>query len=83
MTQQVGWLSIGFLFQELLEQRIGSELKSMKSSLVLIEKSTINNLRSENEVRTMGWMTLKYLSMYLPLLPSGTKESNPESDKCV
>ena len=42
------WL---FLFQELLEQRIGAELRSMRSSLVLIEKSAIDNLRSENEVR--------------------------------
>ena len=60
-----GW---SFLFQELLEQRIGAELKSMRSSLVLIEKSAIDNLRSENEVRiAQGGMVLRHYLLILSL----------------
>ena len=38
------------IVQELLEQRISAELKSVRASLVLVEKTAIDSLRSENEV---------------------------------
>jgi hypothetical protein len=77
-TQRIGY---GFLFQELLEHRIGAELKSVKSSLVLIEKSAINNLRLENDVRIRDDFRVSQYA-YLSLSP-GTKEANSESNECL
>ena len=34
----------------MIEQRISAELKSVRDSLVLVERSAIDNLRNDNEV---------------------------------
>ena len=41
---------VNVLLKEVIEQRISAELKSVRDSLVLVERSAIDNLRNENEV---------------------------------
>ena len=39
----------------MIEQRISAELKSVRDSLVLVERSAIDNLRNDNEVSVDYW----------------------------